>query len=62
MKYEQFLITALLLMWEVFFNISKAIDKVWHIGFIFKLKFYGVDGELLSLLKNYLQNREQKIV
>ena len=45
----------------VFLDISKAFDKVWH-GLIFKLKSYSVEGELLSLLKNYLQNREQRVV
>ena len=46
----------------VFLVISKAFDKVWHDGIIFKLKAYGVEGELLSLLKNYLENREQRVV
>ena len=46
----------------VFLYTSKAFDKVWHDGIIFKLKSYGVDGELLSLLKNYLENREQRVV
>ena len=45
-----------------FRDISKAFDKVWHDGFIFKLKSYGVEGELLSLFQNYLQNREQRVV
>ena len=45
-----------------FLDISKAFDKVWHEGLVFKLKSYGVEGELLSLLKNYLQNREQSVV
>ena len=44
-----------------FLDISKAFDKVWHDGFIFKLKAYGIEGELLSLLENYLQNREQRV-
>ena len=40
----------------VLLDLSKAFDKVWHDGIIFKLKAYGVEGELLSLLKNYLEN------
>ena len=40
----------------VFLDISKAFDKVWHDGIIFKLKAYGGEGELLSLLKNYFEN------
>ena len=46
----------------VFLHISKAFDKVWNDGLIFKLKAYGIEGELLSLLENYLQNREQRLV
>ena len=47
---------------DVFLDISKAFDKVWHIGLLFKLKAYGVDGELLSLLENYLENSKQRVV
>ena len=46
----------------VFLDISKAFDKVWHDGLIFKLKSYGVEGGLLFLIKNYLHNREQRVV
>ena len=46
----------------VFLDLSKAFDKVWHDGIIFKLKAYVVEGELLLLLKNYLENREQRVV
>ena len=45
----------------VFLGICKAFDKVWHDGLVFKLKSYGAEGELLSLLKNYLQNREHRV-
>ena len=46
----------------VFLDLSKAFDKFWHNGIIFKLKAYGVHGELLLLLKNYVENREQRVV
>ena len=46
----------------VFLDLSKAFDKVWHDGIIFMLKAYGVEDELLSLLKNYLEKREQRVV
>ena len=46
----------------VFLDISKAFDKVWHDGLLYKLKCLGVDGGFYGILKNYLQNRQQKIV
>ena len=46
----------------VFLDISKAFDKVWHDGLIFKLKQNGVCGGLLSLLMSYLYNRKQRVV
>ena len=45
----------------VFLDLSKKFDKVWHDGIIFKLTAYGVEGQLLSLLQNYLENREQRV-
>ena len=41
----------------VFLDISKAFDKVWHEGLIFKLKSYGISGGLLNLIISYLSNR-----
>ena len=35
----------------VLLNISKAFEKVWHEGLIFKLQSYGIVGNLLRLLK-----------
>ena len=46
----------------VFSDISKAFDKVWHKGLLYKLKYYGVEGELLSLLECYLRHRKQRVV
>ena len=47
---------------SVFLDMSKAFDKVWHDGLIFKLKQNGVEGKLLALFKNYLSNRKQRVV
>ena len=44
----------------IFLDISKAFDKVWHDGLIFKLKQNGVSGSLLMFFQNYLNNRTKK--
>ena len=46
----------------IFLDISKAFDKVWHKGLLFKLKTYGIQGQLLKLIKNFLTDRLQKVV
>ena len=45
-----------------FLDISKAFDKVWHEGLLFKLECIGISGNLLSLLKSFLSNRFQQVV
>ena len=39
-----------------------VIMMVWHDGLLFKLKTYGVEGDLFLRLKNYLKNRKQRVV
>ena len=46
----------------VFLDISKAFDKVWHNGLIYKLKQNGVAGDLLDTLTNFLKERKQRVV
>ena len=46
----------------VFLDISKAFDKVWHAGLIFKLEQNGISGRLLRLIKDFLSNRKQCVV
>ena len=45
-----------------FLDISKAFDKVWHEGLVFKLAQNGISGSLLKLFQNYLSNRKQRVV
>ena len=42
---------------SVFLDISKAFDKVWHEGVIFKLEQNGISGDLLNILRDFLSNR-----
>ena len=46
----------------IFLDISKAFDKVWHDGLIFKMRQNGVSGRLLNIFQNYLNNRKQRVV
>ena len=46
----------------LFLDISKAFDKVWYPGLIFKLRQNGIDGNLLELMTDYLRNRHQRVV
>ena len=46
----------------VFCDISKAFDRVWHEGLLFKLKSIGVSDSLLQWFRDYLTGREQRVV
>ena len=48
----------------VFLDISKAFDKVWHKGIIFKLKQNGITSKLLRLsaLSEFFKNRKQRVI
>ena len=46
----------------VFLDISKAFDKVWHDGLLFKLKNYGISGSLFTVIKDFLSNRQKLVV
>ena len=46
----------------IFFDISKAFDKVWHRGLISKLNAIGIRGQLLTWFEDYLSNRIQAVV
>ena len=46
----------------VLLHISKASDKVWHKGLIYKLKQNGISGKLLNLIIDFLSSRKQRVV
>ena len=46
----------------MFLDISKVFDKVWHDGLILKVSLNGISGNLLNLLKDFLQYRKQRVL
>ena len=42
----------------VFLDVSKAFDRIWHDGLLFKLK---ENGNLLELIKSFLSDRVQRV-
>ncbi len=45
-----------------FMDLTKASDKVWYKGLIFKIEKYGIKCNLLKWLTSYLTYRKQKVV
>ena len=46
----------------VFVDISKAFDRVWHEGLLFKLQQNGISGEQITLIKDFLSCRKERVV
>ena len=46
----------------VFLDISKALDKGWHEGLLFKLKENGKSCKLLNTVKDFLYQRKQRVI
>ena len=49
-------------MTGVFLDLSKAFDKVWYDGLLYKLKRMGICGEYLGLLDSFLSDRFQRVL
>ena len=47
---------------SVYLDISKAFDRVWHDGLIYKLKLCSVSGQLLYRIQSFLTDRKQRTV
>ena len=43
-------------------GISKTFDRVWHAGFLHKLKSYGISGQIFGLIPSFLSNRRLGVV
>jgi hypothetical protein len=41
---------------------SKAFGRVWHTGLLYKLRKIGIDGNLLSWVTDYLDDRKNSVV
>ena len=46
----------------IFFDISKAFDRVWHQGLLHKLQAIGIQGALHNWFTDYLKDRSQAVV
>jgi hypothetical protein len=46
----------------VFLDISKAFDRVWHKGLLWKLKKFGIQGALFDWIADYLKDRCQRVI
>ena len=46
---------------SIFFDISKAFDKVWHAGLLFKLDRLGIPRYLIKFIQSFLRNRYCRI-
>ena len=46
----------------IFFDITKAFDRVWHQSLLYKLQTVGITGSLLLWFTDYLHNRKQRVV
>ena len=46
----------------MFLDISKAFDRVWHDGLLFKLEKNCVSGNLFQLIKSFLSDRFQRVL
>ena len=45
----------------IFCDISKAFDRVWHKGLLFKLRQNGITNDLLRWISDYLSERRQGV-
>ena len=49
-------------MWAEAFDISKALDRVGHVGLLHELKPYGTSGQIFGLISSFLSNWRLRMV
>ena len=47
---------------RAFLDLSKAFDRVWHDGLMYKLKTLGICGNYCGLIHSFLSDRHQRVV
>ena len=45
-----------------FLDLSKAFDKVWHDGLLYKLRRMGICGKYFGLIDSFLSDRFQRVL
>ena len=43
-------------------DISKAFDRVWHDGFLYKIKLLGICRRYYTLIQSFVDSRHQRVV
>ena len=43
-------------------DISNAFDRVWHAGLLYKLKSYGISGQIFGLISSFLTKQWLPVV
>ena len=46
----------------IFLDFAKAFDKVPHERLLRKMEAYGIGGEVLTWVREWLRNRKQRVV
>ena len=61
-KYSSFNVDPTLEVGGVFLDMTKAFDKVWHEGLIYKLRQVAISGEALAFTNSFLNSRSQCVI
>ena len=46
----------------VFLYLSKAFDRVWHYGLLYKLECNSICGNVIGIIQDFLHERKQRVV